>query len=547
VRGPNYSQRWLLPPSVDEWVPKGHPVRFVRDFVDAVDLSKHGIAEPKGERGRPPVAADVLLTIWLYGFTQRIRSTRQLEKACVERLPFLWLTGNDAPDHNTIWRFFKTNSGALKGLFKTLMQSAAEANLVSFVLHALDGTKLQATSSTDGALHRKSVEEKLKLLDEVIDQFAKEVEATVSKQNESDGAQQMPKEMQDVEARRQKIRELLAQRIDDRKDGRPEEPRAAEPIPLQPAKDEPPAAAETASPPALTSPAGPAAESTDDPLASEAKALKSELEAKLAKLDAAGEKHLSEQELDARMMKGRAMHALGYNAQIVVDHDSDMIVACDVSAQANDLKQLTPMLGQVQETYGRVADETTADGGYCSGMELARAEEKGLPVIVRLREEPESKGGFSKAHFRYDAENNVYICPLGEKLIQIGTNRAHPSAEPDTIYQCKDKTCPRRSECSGDPRGRKIRRPPGEDARERQAQKQQEPRSKILLGLRKEIVEHLFGIIKTVDGFRRFTVCGLKKVRAQWALVCLGVNLRKLAAVATWRDGRLVPLIAAEG
>ena len=99
VRRPNYAQQWLLPPSVDEWVSKGHPVRFVSDFVDAVDLSEHGIAEPTGEVGRPPVAADVLLKIWLYGFTQRIRSPRKLEKACVEVIPFLWLTGY--PDEYT--------------------------------------------------------------------------------------------------------------------------------------------------------------------------------------------------------------------------------------------------------------------------------------------------------------------------------------------------------------------------------------------------------------------------------------------------------------
>jgi IS5 family transposase len=65
------------------------------------------------------------------------------------------------------------------------------------------------------------------------------------------------------------------------------------------------------------------------------------------------------------------------------------------------------------------------------------------------------------------------------------------------------------------------------------------------MSLRKEIVEHLFGIIKIIDGFRRFTVRGLEKVSAQWALVCMAVNLRKLAAIATWQNGTLVPLAAA--
>ena len=91
--------------------------------------------------------------------------------------------------------------------------------------------------------------------------------------------------------------------------------------------------------------------------------------------------------------------------------------------------------------------------------------------------------------------------------------------------------------------GRKIRRPHGEDARERQEEKQQDPRVRTLLSLRKEIVEHLFGIVKTVDGFRRFPVRGLEKASAQWSLVCLAVNLRKLSAKATWKAGKLVPLL----
>jgi transposase len=590
VRRPNYAQRFLLPPSVDEWVTKGHPVRFVSDFVDELDLSEHGILEPTGENGRPPVAADVLLKIWLYGFTQRIRSTRKLEKACAEVMPFIWLTGNDPPDHNTIWRFFKNNRKSLKRVFKTLMRAAAEAKLISFVLHALDGTKLQAVSSTDEALHRKSIEEKLKLLDGIIAQYMAEVETSAP--SEGGGAQQMPKEMEQAEARRQKIRELLARRIEDREDGLLKASKAAEPegqqaspsgagsgeaaashvneaqaaeqpsdgcatpaphveeapIAVEAAKDEANAAADNGpAPVAAASTSAAEGEPKVDPMLNEAQALKKDLEAKLAKLDAAGANHLSELEPDARMMKGRGMSALGYNAQIVVDHDSDLIAVCDVSAQCNDVKQLTPMLSQVRELYGRVADETASDGGYDNGAEHARAEAENMPVIVRLRDEPEAKGDFSKAHFRYDAENNVYICPQGEKLIQIGTNKSHATAEePDAIYRCNNKTCPFRKQCSIDPRGRKIRRPTGEDARERQAQKQQDPRMRILLSLRKEIVEHLFGIIKTVDGFRRFTVRGLEKVNAQWALVCLGVNLRKLAAVATWVNGKLVPRPLAE-
>src|SRR5262245_5457183 len=104
---PNYAQRLLLPPSLEEWVPPNHPVRFVRDFADAQDMSELGIKQPKDDvEGRPAYAPDLLLKVWLFGYMERIRSTRGLEKACLQVMPFLWLTGNLHPDHNTIWRFF---------------------------------------------------------------------------------------------------------------------------------------------------------------------------------------------------------------------------------------------------------------------------------------------------------------------------------------------------------------------------------------------------------------------------------------------------------
>jgi transposase len=590
VRRPNYAQRFLLPPSLEDWVGQEHPVRFVRDFVDALELAKLGIKDPQGEVGRPPVGADVLLKVWLYGFTQRVRSTRKLERACREVMPFIWLTHPDPPDHNTIWRFFRDNRKALPKLFKQVVKTAAEAELISFALHALDGTKLQAASSTDTALHRKSVEEKLKRIDEIIAQYVGQVEAAASAES-TDGRQEMPAAMQDADARRQKIRETLQRRLEERQEAqadkkapeppvqqgeqvfggpsdanaqapqtgtaqRPEQRIAAETprtnettsvsTPEQaaePTKHDPPPPRAGAGPQG-SPPASSPAEAKVEPLQREAELLKKELEEHLQQLDKAKANHLSEYEPDARMMKGRGMNALGYNAQVVVDHESDLIVACNVVADQNDVGQLTPMLEQVREQYGRVADQTVADGGYDSGAQFARAEDQQMPVLTRLREDSEAKGEFNKEHFRYDATENVYVCPRGEKLIQVGLNKSRPTAEPDLIYRCGNKTCPVRAQCSKDPRGRKIRRPPHEEARERQANKQRDPRMAILLGLRKEIVEHLFGIVKTIDGFRRFTVRGLEKVNAQWALVCLGINLRKLYALATWHNGKLLPRAA---
>jgi transposase len=554
VLRPNYAQRFLLPPSLDDWVPKTHPARFVCSFVDSLDLAELGMEQEVADEGRPPYAADLLLKVWLFGYMERIRSTRGLEKACLDRMPFLWLTGNLHPDHNTLWRFFKLHRKGLPSLFKKLVRTAAAADLVGFVLHALDGTKLTAASSTDEAHHRKSLEEKLKRLDEFIAAYMQEVRRSAQQEEGQDYV--MPAAMADDAARLAKIRALLERRIEDREEERlladkeeeGESPPGAsrssatdEPKPVTTGAaessrdDEPPPGGDAG---AGAQPSQGTGEPPADPLLREAEVVKKELVAALAALDEAGVNHLHADEPEARMMKGRGTHALGYNAQVVVDHDSDLIVACDVVTDQNDLTQLLPMLEQVRETFDRVAKHSVGDTGYANGDQLKDAEARGMNVLVGLRDEPDAKGAYSKAYFRFDAESDVYICPTGERLVQVGTNKSHATTQhPDVIYRCHNKTCPVRAACTKNARGREIRRTYGEEARERQAQKQQDPRMRVLLSLRKEIVEHLFGIVKAIDGFRRFTVRGLEKVRAQWALVCTAVNLRKL--YVWWREGKL--------
>jgi hypothetical protein len=218
---------------------------------------------------------------------------------------------------------------------------------------------------------------------------------------------------------------------------------------------------------------------------------------------------------------------LGYNAQIVVDHDSDMIVAEEVVTDATDRGQLVPMLENVVDTLGQTAGETAADKGYWSGPQLEQAERRRLPVLVPAQEES-GKGDYAKSKFRWDAERDLYVCPRGVELPLASINNATTGKAAHRLYRCHDAACPVRAKCTKDKNGRGIKRYAGEDALARQATKLEKRENQVLWSLRKEIVEHVFGIVKTIDGFRRFTVRGLEGARAQWSLVCLAVNLRKL-------------------
>lgn len=165
----DYEQVHLLPAALEDWVGPGHPARFIREFVRALDLKAlgfKGVAE--GTHGRPSYAPELLLRLWLYGYLEKVRSTRKLERACREQMGFVWLCGNQAPDHNSLWRFWQANREALRGVFKTTVKVALELNLVGLVLQALDGTKIQAVCSGRGHYDKEALAKLLARLDDVI-------------------------------------------------------------------------------------------------------------------------------------------------------------------------------------------------------------------------------------------------------------------------------------------------------------------------------------------------------------------------------------------
>ena len=138
-------QMWLLPPSLDELLPMEHPARYVGAFVDALDgeFWQELEVDPAGDPfGRPAYDPRVLLSAWLYGFMIRIRSSRKLEGACRDQIPFLWLTGFQRPDHNTLWRFYQGHRRRMRTLLKETVRTAVQVGLTDLALQAVDGTKM---------------------------------------------------------------------------------------------------------------------------------------------------------------------------------------------------------------------------------------------------------------------------------------------------------------------------------------------------------------------------------------------------------------------
>jgi transposase len=163
-------QTWLLP-TLEELIPEDHPARFVGAFVDALDRAtwaELGIGLDGEVLGSPAYHPRALLSVWLYGFMTGTRSSRKLEAACRDELPYLWLTGWQHPDHNTLWRFYREYREAMRHLFKGTVHAAVKVGLVDLAVQAVDGTKMAGNAATDRTYDKEGLQKLLERTEKAI-------------------------------------------------------------------------------------------------------------------------------------------------------------------------------------------------------------------------------------------------------------------------------------------------------------------------------------------------------------------------------------------
>jgi len=467
----DYSETYLFPPAVEDWVGADHPARFIRAVVDELDLEELGLREEPQQRenegqGRPHYGAELLLKAWLYGYLNHLRSPRRLERACGENVGLIWLLGRHEPDHNTLWRFWRRQRGLIGKVFRQVVRIAVEAEVVGVVLHAVDGTKLQARASTRRTKQRSRQE--LEAQEAALGVWIGQIEAEVASRAAAE-----------------------------------QEERVRLPKALQ-----------------------------------EAKRLRSRIQEALQVLKAQDRECVNPSEAEARPMLCEGGKRLAYNAQAVVDEQSGMIVAEGVSTDTTDHWQLLPMLEQTRETVGQTAADTVADQGYRSDRNIGVAEAQGDSVLVHLFErEGEEAKPYHASRFDYDPETQQCRCPQGELLEFRGWEGSRREWK-DRRYQCvKYRQCPVAGECSTGKRGRQVRISPHREAVDEQRRRQSQEEAKEKLRRRKAIVEPVFAQIKHNQGFRRWTMWGLQGVQAQWTMLCVTHNLKKLMRL--WQAGEL--------
>jgi len=498
----NPEQTLLLPPSPVDWLPENHLVFFLLDLAGELDLEEiHAVYRQKDPRGEKAYEPRMMVVLLLYAYCVGLPSSRKIEKACWEDAAFRVLTGNQQPDHSRISDFRRRHLPALAGLFVQVLRLCQKAGLVSLGQVALDGTKVKANASKHKAMSHERMLKSERQLEAEMRALLRKAEIIDAQEDGQYGkckrGDELPAELQRRSSRLEWIRKAKAEleaeaaaakaaQRNDEAEAAEQEAEAAEASGDEPRSkraarrsrgarkraDEAQKLATLKAVAAGLELSTVVAAAGTDPLAMPQRTLPT---------DAAGNPKPQAQrnftDPDSHILKGSDGWMQGYNAQAAVDSDHQVIVAIGVSNQSSDAVHLLPMLDRTLANTGQLPDAFIADAGYCSTANLEACEDRGL---------------------------NAYISTSRQQHGQ----RPRPS------------------------RGR----PPKDlDARGRMERKLRSKAGQAIYGLRKTIVEPVFGQIKGARGLDRFQLRGLEKVNGEWALMATTHNILKLfrASMAT--------------
>mgnify|MGYP001570413743 FL=1 len=352
-------QMYLMPPSLQEWLPDDHMVFFLRDVLETVDLSPINSVYEREERGYPPYHPTVMVGILLYGYCHGITSSRKLAVRCLEDVAFRVLAANNAPDFRTISDFRKRHLASLHHLFVEILSLCCKAGLVKFGHVALDGTKIKANASQHKAMSYGRMKQDITRLEKEIAGLLAEAESTDEREDAQYGAQRRGDELPAELARR----ETRLAKIKDAKRALEEEAKNNE-------NDEqtPPSAFEK-------------------PLAQ----IKTELDKETGEQQPVAKAQRNFTDPESRIMPSKKTFIQGYNAQVAVDDAHQIIVGTYVTNCPNDYDLMPYMLSQLPKAPKML----TADAGYPVEPNLKHLKKKKINAYIAVKRE--------KHHYTADA------------------------------------------------------------------------------------------------------------------------------------------------
>jgi transposase len=474
VVGVDREQSTLFPDRLEDWIGDDNPVRVVDAFVDELDLGDLGFDRVAPHAtGRPSYHPSVLLKLYIYGYLNRVQSSRRLEREAGRNVEVMWLTGRLVPDHKTIADFRKDNGPGIRKVCARFVTLCRHLGLLAKASVAIDGSKFKAVNNRDRNFTAAKMTRRMAQIEESVGRYLHQLDSA---------DRQEPSLAQTMKTTR------LTEKIE---------------------------------------------------------RLKEEM-ARLEALEAARQESEDQQisltDPDARSMatSGRGSGTVGYNVQAAVDTEHHLIVTHALTNVGNDRAQLSAMGKEAKATLEVDELDVVADRGYFSSEEILACDKAGITVTLPKPQTSRAKkqGRFGKQDFRYLADEDVYVCPAGERMIyryrreQDGLMLRYYWTSACSICAIKDRCTPSKE--------RRVNRWEHEDVLEAvQRRLDENPQA---MRQRRETVEHPFGTIKARMGATHFLMKRLKNVRTEMALSVLAYNLTRVMNIIGIR-----PLIQAMG
>lgn len=385
--GISREQVMLLPESVEDYVGADNPVRVVDAFIEGLDLKSLGFeSKAEGAPGAPQYHPQAMLKLFVYGYLNRIRSSRELEKAARRNLEVIWLLRRLTPDHWTINAFRREHRARFKAVFRQFNLVCGSLGLFGADLVAIDGTFLKAVNNPQRNFTQAKVKNLIEEIDRRSEAYLQELEtvdsqASAQSMAASDGAEGAKRLRGKLAAMEQKRAQCLAL---------------------------------------------------------------------LAAMESSPTGQVSLTDPDSRSLDKGSQRTVGYNAQIAVDAANHLIVAEEVTQEPNDTQLLASMAIAAKEALGVEQIKAVADRGYYSHEQMRLCAEQGVETYVpMIWHVPAGEGDYLIERFEYDAERDLYRCPQGRELTRHSDNLKN-SGRYRVYYAgraaCRD--CPVRPQCT---------------------------------------------------------------------------------------------------
>ena len=504
----NMVQPALMPPTLDELVPKEHLVRVVNQTIEELNLDPL-LKRYKGG-GTSSFHPKMMLKVMVYAYSQKVYTSRKIAKALRENIQFMWISGGNKPDFRTINRFRGSVMKEVVGeVFTSVTEYLVEKKYVKLENYFVDGTKIESSANKYQWVWAKSTTNYKKQLQGKIRVLLDEIDQENEKEEEEygdDDLEEMGGGNDDVDGKQlREMVEKLNQRLKDLPD--------------------------------------------DKKLAKAVKTLETDYlprEEKYEKQEKilAGRKSYAKTDHDATFMRMKEDHMLngqlkpGYNIQMGTENQ--FIVGFSIHQRPGDTACLISHLEEVKQQLGSLPKRIIADAGYGSEENYNYLEQEKLENYVKFNLfHKEQKRSWQKQRFRvenwkYEQESDEYICPSNARL----TFRSEMNKKTEMgyltrtrEYECQNCSgCPMKSECTRATGNRKV------SVSFTMNRFREQARSNLLsdqgrrLSIQRNVdVESVFGQLKHNLGFRRFYLKGKEKVRTEWGILCIAHNMAKLA------------------